>query len=231
MTGEEFFNDRTKDLDALKIKINRKFEKIIKSSKDDNKIKNQKKCDFLISNIEEKITNFRYQFFIKKERVKILFGHIKPIDKFNNLLKSILKESNIFGIPFNQVVLGQLFSLIEREFKDTKGDKINIILSKLPINLSNADQLISDFNTTGNISFLWMYIKNSVKLNNILSACPPILYEFFKEKNLAKKAAYTGEYMAEFDRIYTASTVTIRLELIEILSKAKYTFDFIIKLY
>jgi hypothetical protein len=231
MTGEEYFNNRTIDSDALKIKINRKFEKIIRSSRDDNKIKNQEKCEFLISDIEQKIALFKDTFFVKKERVKKLFGHLKPIDRFNNLLKDILKGTNPFGIPCNHIVLGQLFSLIKHNFNDTKEDKINIILSKLPKNLLNSDQLVREFKSSDNISFLWMYIKNSIKLDNILSVCPPVLYEFFKDENRGIRAAYIGEYMAEFDRIYTASSATIRLELIEVLSKAEHKFDFIIKLY
>jgi hypothetical protein len=231
MTGEEYFNNRTIDPDVLKIKIHRKFEKIIRSSRDDNKIKNEKKCYFLISDIDRKIELFKDTFFVRRERVKKLFEHVKPIDQFNNLLKNILKDPNTFGIPYNQVVLGQLFSLITKYFNDTKEDKINIILSKLPKNLSNADQLVKDFKSNDNISYLWMYIKNSIKLDNILSACPVVLYEFFKEENRGIRSAYIGEYMTEFDSIYSTSPIQIRLELIEVLSKADYKFDFILKRY
>jgi hypothetical protein len=114
-------------------------------------------------------------------------------------------------------------------FTDSIEEKINLILSKLPKDLSNPDQLIKDFKSNDNISYLWTYLKNSITLENILSICPPILYEFFKEEIRGIREAYIGEYMTTFDYIYSTSSAPIRKELIEILSKADYKFDFILK--
>jgi len=219
---KKIFDDRSKDIDNIKKKYEYKFGSI----KDADSEKN---LNFCVSDIERKIKLFKFSFFEESSRPKIFKITMKPIEQYNKLLEKILNETNKFGTPYNQVILGQLLSLIKMYFTDSTEEKINLILSKLPKDISNAYLLIKDFKSNDNISYLWSYIKNSITLENILSICPPILYEFFKEEVRGIREAYIGEYMTTFEYIYSISSVHIKKELIEILSKADYKFDFILK--
>jgi hypothetical protein len=223
---KKIFDDRSKDIDNIKKKYEQNFNK---SSDSDS----AEKLKFCINDIEIKIKEFNFNFFVVASRPRTFKIELKPIDKFNKILlnsdnepgRYILKDLTIFGTPYNQVVVGQLLSLIKLYFMDSIEDKINLILSKLPKDILNANQLIIDFKSTDNISYLWSYIKNSITLENILSICPPILYEFFKEEKLGIRESYTGEYMTIFYTIHSTSSKPIQKELIEILSKADYKFD------
>lgn len=219
---KEIFNKRSNNVEKIINKYEYKYS-LIKDADSD------KKLEFCKLDIERKIKLFKFSFFEESSRPKIFKITVKPIDQFNKIIVNILKDSNKFGTPYNQIVLGQLFSLIKMYFSDSIEEKINLILSKLPKDLSNSDQLIKDFKSNDNISYLWSYIKKSITLENILSICPPVLYEFFKEEIRGIREAYIGEYMTAFDYIYSTSSAPIRKELIEILSKADYKFDFILK--
>jgi hypothetical protein len=219
---KNIFYMRSKNIDKIINKYEYKYS-LIKDEDTD------KKLEFCKLDIERKIKLFNFCFFEESSRPKIFKITVKPIEQYNKILVNILKDSNKFGTPYNQIVLGQLFSLIKMYFSDSIEEKINLILSKLPKDLSNPDQLIKDFKSNNNISYLWLYIKKSITLENILSICPPVLYEFFNEEIRGIREAYIGEYMTTFDYIYSTSSKPIQIELIEILSKADYKFDFILK--
>ena len=219
---KKIFDDRSKDIDSIKKKYQYKYSSI----KDADSVKN---LEFCIKDIERKIKLFKFSFFEESSRPRTFKIELKPIDKFNKLLPNILNETNKFGTPYNQVILGQLFSLIKMYFIDSKEEKINIILSKLPKDLSNSYQLFKDFKSNNNLSYLWIHIKNSITLENILSIYPPVLYEFFKVEDSGKRESYIGEYITAFEYIYIKCSAPIKKELIEIISKADYKFDFILK--
>jgi hypothetical protein len=137
----------------------------------------------------------------------------------------LLDSKTRFGTAFSSPILGDLLDLITANFMDTKEEKINLILSKLSKDLLNSTYIFDVFNEKRHISYLWIHIKNSITLENILSMWPPVLYKFLKEENTGIRDSYTGEYMAIFYHIYSTSSEPIKKELIEILSKADYKFD------
>jgi hypothetical protein len=218
---KKIFDDRSKDTDNIKKKYEQNFNK---SSDPDS----AEKLKFCIKDIENKIKEFNFNFFVVASRPKLSIVPANPLKKFNETLSTILLDSKTrFGTVFSSPILGDLLDLITANFMDTKEEKINLILSKLSKDLLNSTYIFDVFNEKRHISYLWIHIKNSITLENILSMWPPVLYKFFKEENRGIRDSYTGEYMDIFDHIYNTSSEPDKKKLIEILSKADYKFDLI----
>jgi hypothetical protein len=139
-----------------------------------------------------------------------------------------LKASNKFGIPYERGILIELFNQINMNFKDKADEKINLILSKLPNNLFNVDQLIKDFKEKGYTEHLWKFMMNSINEDTPLSFCQPLLYEFFKA-SVGLREACMGEYIMKLQNIYDNLKADKKIEFSDLLTSSKLEVEILDK--
>ena len=156
---------------------------------------------YSIDSLNSKLTSFHNDIFNETKYQHRVVLRIDYNSIFNNKLKNILKSENKLGVPCDIDLLQDLINFITTNFNDSKEEKINQILSQLPKNIMNADKVKDMFNEKNMIDFLWLYIINSVTIQNPLSSCPLILYEFMNEEKIGIREAYIGEFLKRIQDI------------------------------
>jgi hypothetical protein len=225
----QVFESRRSEIDKLKDAYKYKYESNIRRAKDkEEHEKADQMYKFNLSDLNRKIKYFEDQFFIEYERVKFKFAANDIDSKFNTLLSTLLKASNKFGIPYDRSCLIELFNQINMNFKDKVDEKINLILSKIPNNLSNVDHLIKDFKDKGYTEHLWKFTMNSINEKTPLSFCQLLLYEFFKA-SVGLREACMGEYIMKLQNIYDNLKADKKIEFSELLTSSKLELEILDK--
>jgi len=229
MNVRQVFESRRSEIDKLKDAYKYKYESNIRRAKDkEEHEKADQMYEFNLSDLNRKIKYFEDQFFIEYERVKFKFVANDIDSKFNTILSTLLKIENKFGIPYDRSCLIELFNQINMNFKDKVDEKINLILSKIPNNLSNVDHLIKDFKDKGYTEHLWKFTMNSINEKTPLSFCQPLLYEFFKA-SVGLREACMGEYITKLQNIYDNLKIDKKIEFSELLTSSKLEVEILDK--
>jgi len=226
----QVFESRRSEIEKLKEAYKYKYESNIRRAGNnfDDKKKAEQMYEFNLSDLNRKIKYFEDQFFIEYERVKFKFVANDVEARFNTLLSTLLKAPNKFGIPYERGILIELFNQINMNFKDKVDEKINIILSKIPNNLFNVDQLIKDFKEKGYTEHLWKFTMNSINEDTPLSFCQPLLHEFFKA-SVGLREACMGEYIMKLQNIYDNLKADKKIEFSDLLTSSKLEVEILDK--